>query len=192
MGVTPGEHSPPDQRRTAGCQRRHHLPLSGPSDTLRGMDLKSCGYCKEMVDLSGDTHIHDPKKCKQCGETLPAEAFDRWPSSADGRRHTCSQCVGNEPAATRAQRVIEKDKQLRDHKEKLKEHGYRWVQLVVQSGPDPFLRGALLDPQGQEVSKEHALVTLGCRKPGTQRLPIRLTGIRQLPHPRRPTESLVL
>ena len=121
------------------------------------MDLKSCGYCKEVVDLSVGPHVHDPKKCKQCGETLPAEAFDRWPSSADGRRHVCSQCVSSESGKARVQRVIVKDKQFRDDKEKLKEHGYRWVRRVVQPGPDPVFRWALLDPQGQEVSKEKAL-----------------------------------
>jgi hypothetical protein len=121
------------------------------------MDLKSCGYCREMVDLSLAPHIHDPKKCKQCGETMPAEAFDRWPSSADGRRHACSQCVADESAATRVQRVIEKDKQFRDDKEKLKEHGYRWVRRVVQRRPDPVFRWTLQNPQGQEVTKEQAL-----------------------------------
>ncbi|ABK05765.1 hypothetical protein Arth_4328 (plasmid) [Arthrobacter sp. FB24] len=55
------------------------------------------------------------------------------------------------------QRAIEKDKQFRDDKEKLKEHGYRWVRRVVQPGPDPVFRWALLDPQGQEVTKEQAL-----------------------------------
>ena len=121
------------------------------------MDLKSCGYCKEVVDLSVGPHIHDPKKCKQCGETLPAEAFDRWPSSADGRRHACSECVSGQSAAARVHLVIEKDKQFRDDKEKLKEHHYRWMRRVVQRGPDPVFRWALLDPQGQEASKEKAL-----------------------------------
>ncbi|MET3774073.1 hypothetical protein [Arthrobacter nitrophenolicus] len=121
------------------------------------MDLKSCGYCKETVDLSTGPHIHDPKICKKCGQTLPAEAYDRWPSSADGRRHVCSQCVTDESAAGRAQRVIEKDKQFRDDKQKLKEHRYRWTRRIVQRSPDPIFRWALLDPQGQEVSKEQAL-----------------------------------
>ncbi|UKA56766.1 hypothetical protein LFT45_23105 (plasmid) [Arthrobacter sp. FW305-BF8] len=53
--------------------------------------------------------------------------------------------------------MVAKDKQFRDDKEKLKEHGYRWVRRVVQPGADPVFRWALLDPQGQEVSKEKAL-----------------------------------
>ncbi|MFM9275125.1 hypothetical protein [Pseudarthrobacter sp. NKDBFgelt] len=121
------------------------------------MVVKSCGYCKEMVDLSAGPHIHDPKKCKKCGELLPADAFAPWPSSADGRRHVCSQCVADESATARVHRVVEKDKQFRDDKEKLKEHRYRWVRRVVQPGPDPVLRWVLLDPQGHEVTKEQAL-----------------------------------
>ena len=53
--------------------------------------------------------------------------------------------------------VVEKDKQFRDDKEKLKEHRYRWVRRVVQPGPDPVFRWALLDPHGREVTKEQAL-----------------------------------
>jgi len=119
--------------------------------------LKSCGYCGEKVDLSDGPHVHDPKNCKKCGETLPAEAFDRWPSSADGRRHVCSQCLADESATARVQRAIDNDRQFWDEKEKLKEHGYRWVRRVVEQGPDPVFRWALLDPQGHEVSKEQAL-----------------------------------
>src|SRR3712207_9424651 len=104
------------------------------------MDLKSCGYCKETVDLSVGLHIHDPKACKKCGQMLPAEALDRWPSSADGRRHVCSQCVADESAAGRVQRVIEKDKQFRDDKQKLKEYRYSWRRRIVQPGPDPVFR----------------------------------------------------
>ena len=131
--------------------------MSDRSDTLRGMNLKSCGYCKEMVDLSLGPHIHDPKNCRQCGETLPAEAFAPWPSSADRRRHVCIQCVAGQSAKARVQQVIEKDEQFRDDKEKLKEHGYRWERRVVQPGPNPVFRWALLDPQGHEVSKEQAM-----------------------------------
>ncbi|MEV7574339.1 hypothetical protein AB0P28_14700 [Pseudarthrobacter sp. NPDC089323] len=98
------------------------------------------------------------KTCKgKCGKLLPAEAFDRWHSSIDGRRHICSQCVADESAAARVQRVIDKDKQFRDDKEKLKEHRYRWARRVVKPAPDPVFRWALLDPQGQEVTKEQAL-----------------------------------
>lgn len=95
--------------------------------------------------------------CKKCEELLPADAFGLHQSSTDGRRHVCLQCVAGQSATGRAQRAIEKDKQFRDDKEKLKEHGYRWVRRVVQSGPDPVFRWSLLDPQGQEVTKEQAL-----------------------------------
>lgn len=44
-----------------------------------------------------------------------------------------------------------------DDKQKLKEHRYRWARRIMQPGPTPVLRWALLDPQGQELSKEQAL-----------------------------------
>jgi hypothetical protein len=119
--------------------------------------LKHCGACGEMVDPSAGPHTHEMKRCKKCEELLPADAFGLHQSSTDGRRHVCLQCVAGQSATARVQRAVEKDKQFRDDKEKLNEHGYRWVRRNVQPGPKPVFRWALLDPQGQEVSKEQAL-----------------------------------
>ena len=120
--------------------------------------LKHCGACGEMVDPSVGPHTHEMKTCKgACGELLPADAFGLHQSSTDGRRHVCLRCVADTSAAVRVQRAVEKDQRFRDEKEKLKEHRYRWVRRRDQSGPNPVIRWVLLDPQGQEVSKEQAL-----------------------------------
>ncbi|MET3370668.1 UNVERIFIED_CONTAM: hypothetical protein ABIE34_003945 [Jeotgalibacillus campisalis] len=57
----------------------------------------------------------------------------------------------------RAQRAIQKDKQFRAEKEKLKEYGYRWKRRPVRPGPNPDFAWVLLDPHGRDVSKEAAL-----------------------------------
>lgn len=121
------------------------------------MDLKSCGYCNEQVDLSERPHVHDPKICKRCRTELPASDFQSWPSSADGRRHTCRNCVAGDSEEARAERAIQKDKQFHAEKEKLKEYGYRWRRRPVRSGPNPDFVWVLLDPHGREVSNEAAL-----------------------------------
>jgi len=111
-----------------------------------------------MVDLSTGPHTHEMKKCKgTCGRQLPSDAFGLHKSSTDGRRHVCLECVADESEAARVHRVVEKDKQFRNDKEKLKKHGYRWVQKPDQPGPAPVFRWVLLVPQGREVSKEQAL-----------------------------------
>jgi hypothetical protein len=120
--------------------------------------LKHCGACGEMVDPNAGPHTHEMKTCKgKCGKLKPADAFGLHQSSTDGRRHVCLECVADSSAADRVHRAVEKDKQFRDDKEKLKEHRYRWVRRRDQSGPDPVVRWVLLDPQGHEVTKERAL-----------------------------------
>jgi hypothetical protein len=122
-------------------------PSKNPSvlaGTLPGMVwTMTCGYCGEGVDRDmRHLHVHDPKVCQDCRRSLPAQSFDRHPSSADGRRHSCNDC-----AALRRQN--DRKDRLRRERESLAGHGYQWKRW--SSG------WVLLDDTGRQISKPDAL-----------------------------------
>ncbi|SEF13058.1 hypothetical protein SAMN04489740_4324 [Arthrobacter alpinus] len=119
--------------------------------------MKSCGYCHSSVDLSMGPHIHDPKRCRGCKEIFPASNFPLHPSSADGHRHDCKNCVGKQKLNTQESRAIERDRQFRSDNDRVKKHGYRWKRRPEGTGADQQFVWDLLDSQGRVIVKEQAL-----------------------------------
>lgn len=71
--------------------------------------------------------MHDPKVCSACKRELPASSFPLWPSSADGRRHQCKDCVQVEQSAQAVKRTEEREQSHKSRNERLKENGYTWA-----------------------------------------------------------------
>jgi hypothetical protein len=111
-----------------------------------------CGYCFQTVTRGSD-HVHDPKVCASCKRELPATSFQHWPSSADGRRHTCADCSSVQRVGQERTRQQSRQAQRQEENELLRDRGYRW-QPTVAAGRKTW---QLLDPSGWPVNKRAAL-----------------------------------
>lgn len=123
------------------------------------MNLKTCGYCEERVDVDAGPHVHDFKDCPGCGrKRLPASAFPLWPSSVDGRRLKCADCCKGirktQSADLRAARQAARRADRQAESAALRDLGYRWVRRYES---DTTWAWILLNRGGQEISKEAAL-----------------------------------
>ncbi|WP_156382829.1 hypothetical protein [Sanguibacter sp. Leaf3] len=122
------------------------------------MNLKTCGACKQRVDVDAGPHVHDPKDCPGCDQKLPASAFPLWPSSVDGRRKTCADCSKGirktQSADLRAAKQAAREADREAESAALRDLGYRWVRRYE---PDGTWAWILLNRAGLEVSKESAL-----------------------------------
>lgn len=110
--------------------------------------MTTCGVCKQQVDLTVGPHIHDPKVCRVCQRSLPATSFPRWPSSADGRRHQCRDCLENQRSAppTPVEKRARNESDKAERNQRLRARGYHWV---IQA-PD----GRILTIQQAEIELE--------------------------------------
>jgi len=102
------------------------LRIVGGIGYLRRMSTR-CGYCGAYVDKDKEAHIHDPKTCSACKRELPASQFPRWPSSADGRRHQCRDCIRGERGEQQVKRAEDRERSRQRRNEWFRKNGYTWV-----------------------------------------------------------------
>jgi hypothetical protein len=113
-------------------------------------------------------HCVERKKCAACGEEKAIKEFPVHPSSFDGHRHSCAECVGKERTQQKeqrrtyqiraAQQRIEQQAKREQENARFRAYGYRWQRGLVETWYGDWEEGWVLHtPAGEQISTQDAL-----------------------------------